>query len=181
MSLFIASQNLLKTGMKLPEGAVLRINLAWHKDLVSVRRMIDEYRDRQIFLDIPIGRKKPPNHNHDIDQIAEIVNACANVAYVAISNVEVPGTIQHFVKVFKANLVPKIESYKGIQSCREIIDILQYRPAVIMLDHEDLYSNLVSLGKEDQYLEMVQLLIDACREKHAHLLRVQGIIFSSSD
>ena len=85
MTHFIVSQNLAKSGMELPNHTILRVNLAWHKDLDSVKEMLSEHGNSDIFLDIPIGRKKPPNHNHDLDNVAKLANTCSNVKYVAVA------------------------------------------------------------------------------------------------
>lgn len=179
MRYFIASQNLVKSGIKLPKHAILRVNLAWHKDLCSLERMLTEHSERDIFLDIPIGRKKPPNHSHALDEIAKIANLFRNVKYVAISNVESVRDIHFSSKRFGCKIVPKIETYKGALNLLDIIDSLDYKPAVIMLDHEDLFSNLVHLKKEKLYLNIVDKIIEVCRRKHAVLLRVKGVIFAN--
>ena len=178
MGHFIVSQNLAKSDMLLPDGAILRVNLAWHKNLDSVKEMLKEYNSRDIFIDIPIGRKKPPNHNHDLDEITAIANAFPNVKYVAISNVENGKDISFYCDKFKAKIVPKIETLKGTEHLTGILDAMNYRPQIIMLDHEDLFSNLVHLKKEDSYLDIVNELVSICRSKNVHLLRVKGIIFS---
>lgn len=178
MKHFIVSQNLAKSGMLLPPHTILRVNLAWHKDLDSVKAMLDEYKNNEIFMDIPIGRKKPPNHNHDIEHIAKIANAFSNVKYVAISNVEDPRSVKHYCGKFKSKIVPKIETLKGTMHLSEILDSMNYEPQIIMLDHEDLFSNLVHLKKEDDYLDIVNGVINICKERRVHLLRVKGIIFS---
>ncbi len=178
MKHFIVSQNLVKSGIKLPKKTILRVNLAWHKDLNSVKAMLAEYENHDIFLDIPIGRKKPPNHDHDLDDIAKMANRLDNVRYVAISNVEHPKEILHYSKKFKARIVPKIETLKGTDNLAGILDAMNYTPQVIMLDHEDLFSNLVSLKKEKAYLQIVEQLVDICKKRDARLLRVKGIIFS---
>lgn len=178
MNYFIVSQNLVKSNLHFPEDAILRVNLAWHKDLESVKHMLMEHRRHGIFLDIPIGRKKPPNHNHDLNDIADMANNFQNVKYVAISNVESPQDIVYYGEKFKAKIVPKIETLKGTLNLSSILDAMNYRPQVIMLDHEDLFSNLVHLKKEGSYLDIVDDLIGVCRKNNAHLLRVKGIIFS---
>jgi hypothetical protein len=60
-----------------------------------------------------------------------------------------------------------------------IIDSLNYKPPVIMLDHEDLFSNLVHIKKEKLYLDIVDKTIATCRDKKACLLRAKGIIFTN--
>lgn len=178
MKYFIVSQNLAKSGMQLPNHTILRVNLAWHKDLDSVKEMLEEHKASDIFMDIPIGRKKPPNHNHDIDNIAALANAAKNVKYVAISNVEDPESVRYYCKKFKAKIVPKIETLKGTERLADILDALNYKPQMIMLDHEDLFSNLVHLKKEHHYLDIVNELVRTCISQGVHLLRVKGIIFS---
>ena len=175
---FVVSQNLVKSNLHLPQDAILRINMAWHKDLDSVNKMCHEHEGHRIFLDIPIGRKKPPNHSHDLDDIAKIVNAHENIKYVAISNVEDAATIKHYAGRFNSKIVPKIETYKGVRNIAGIIKAMNYAPQVLMLDHENLFSNLVSLKKEKQYLAVVERLVKACRERGACLLRAKGIVFS---
>ncbi len=179
MKYFIVSQNLLNSDVKFPEGAILRINLAWHKDLDSIAAMLFDYIDYGIFLDIPISRKKPPNHNHDLDKIAKLANSFKNVKYVAISNVEKSEDISHHCQTFKAKIVPKIESNEGIINLENILDTLNYEPSIIMLDHEDLFSNLVSLKKESHYLRLVDALVSTCKKRNVELLRVKGIVFTN--
>jgi len=179
MKYFIISQNLVKSDLRLPKHAILRVNLAWHKNLNSVKSMLDKYKDREIFLDIPIGRKKPPNYDHNIDHIAQMANNCANVKYVAISNIEDPAAIRHYNKRFKANIVPKIETHKGVLRSDEIIQALNYVPQILMLDHEDLFTDLIHHGQEKHYLDIVKALVKTCKKHKAHLLRVKGIIFSN--
>ena len=177
--LLIISQNLTKSDLHLPKHAILRINLAWHKDLESIKTMLAEYPDNEIFIDIPVGRKKPPNHSHDAEEIAEIVNSFENVKYVAISNVEKVSEINLYQKKFKARIVPKIETLKGTINLNSIINTLNYRPGIIMLDHEDLFSNLVKLGKETDYLDIIARVVKVCKVKKSQLLRVKGIIFTN--
>ena len=180
MRYFIVSQNLIKGHMKLPKDTILRVNLAWHKSLASIRTMLRKYARYSIFLDIPVNRRKPPNHKHDVDEIARIARKFPNVKYVAVSNVESAVDLDYYCRQFDCKIVPKIETLKGVEHAQEIIDSLNYKPQILMLDHEDLFSNLVSLKKEHIYLDLVGRLVDICKRKKAHLLRVKGIIFSSS-
>lgn len=177
--LLIISQNLTKSDLHLPKHAILRINLAWHKDLNSVKTMLAGYPDNDIFVDIPVGRKKPPNHNHDVKEIAEITNIFKNVKYVAISNVEKASDIKPHQKRFAAKVVPKIETHKGTKNLPEIINALNYDPGIVMLDHEDLFSDLVKLNQEQFYLDIVGKVIETCKKRNTHLLRVKGIIFTN--
>ena len=179
MRYFIVSQNLARSHMKFPKNAILRVNLAWLKDLKSIKKMLNMHKGHDIFLDIPVGRKKPPNHKHDINEIANIANSYKNVKYVAVSNVESASDIAYYCKKFNSRIVPKIETYRGVMHSANIINALNYKPQIVMLDHEDLFSNLVSIKKEKLYLEVIDRLIKACERKRAHLLRVKGIIFTN--
>lgn len=159
MSVNIISQNLVRSGFDLPD-AILRINLAWHKDLSSVEDMLKEYKEKTIMLDVPTKRKKPPKNMHNIDEVITLAKKY-KVKYVAISNVEYPKDVD-----YDYNIIPKVETYKGVMNAH-----LLPHP-ILMLDHEDLYSDLVRIGKEKQYLNLVTKLSER------KLLRMKGVIFS---
>ena len=42
----------------------------------------------EFFIDLPIGRIKPPNNRYTLDEIAPLVNKFSNIKYFAVSNVE---------------------------------------------------------------------------------------------
>ena len=180
--IIVVSQNLLKYNIDIPSDAVLRVNLAWHEDLNSVRELLEEYESWRIFLDVPIGRKKPPNFEHSFKEITRFIKEFSNIEYVAISNVENCDNVRHFQRLFKnIKIVPKIETYMGIENCDEIIGALNYFPAVLMLDHQDLYSDLVKLNDEKNYLGIVKVLLAVCKKMDAQLLRTIGVIFSTEE
>ena len=177
--MIIASQNILNYGVELPAGAFLRLNLAWHYNLKSAKKLLYEYEGYEIFLDVPMGRKKPPNFTHEINDIMALVANFSNIEYVAISNIENSGQVIYYQGLFsRVKIVPKIETYIGIRNARDIIQALNYRDKVIMLDHQDLHSDLISMGREDEYLELVGILEKTCQEKGALLLRTVGVVFS---
>jgi len=184
--IIVVSQNLLKYNIDIPLDAVLRVNLAWHKDLDSVKELLEEYEAYRIFLDVPIGRKKPPNFEHSFKDIIELIENFSNIEYVAISNVESARNVKYFqrdifIAEFDIKIVPKIETYVGVENSDEIIDALNYHPTVLMLDHQDLYSDLVRLNKEKYYLSTVNVLMAVCAKKNAQLLRTIGVIFSTEE
>ena len=177
--MIVVSQNVLKYDIELPEGAFLRLNLAWHYNLKSAKKLLYEYEGYEIFLDVPMGRKKPPNFTHEINDIMALVANFSNIEYVAISNIENSGQVIYYQGLFsRVKIVPKIETYIGIRNARDIIQALNYRDKVIMLDHQDLHSDLISMGREDEYLELVGILEKTCQEKGALLLRTVGVVFS---
>jgi len=181
--IIVVSQNLFKYNIAIPSNAVLRVNLAWHKDLGSVRELLGKYEAYKIFLDVPIGRKKPPNFEHSFEEIAEFIEEFSNIEYVAISNVESCEDVIHFQRdIFKnVKIVPKIETYAGVKASDEIIFALSYHPEILMLDHQDLYSDLVRLNREKDYLNVVNDLIVICINRKAQLLRTIGVIFSTGE
>ena len=180
--IIVVSQNLFKYDIAIPSNAVLRVNLAWHKDLYSVRELLEKYEAYKIFLDVPIGRKKPPNFEHSFEDIIELIKEFSNVEYVAISNVENCDDVKHFQRLFKnVKIVPKIETYAGVRAADEILFALNYHPEVLMLDHQDLYSDLVRLNREKDYLNVVNNLITVCTNRKAQLLRTIGVIFSTEE
>jgi len=181
--IIVVSQNLLKYNIDIPLDAVLRVNLAWHKDLDSVKELLEEYEAHRIFLDVPIGRKKPPNFKHNFKDIAKLIKEFSNIEYVAISNVESGRAVGYFQSVIFKNvkIVPKIETYLGVQVADEIIFALAYSPEVLMLDHQDLYSDLIRINKEKDYLNVVRDLMTICINRKAQLLRTIGVIFSTEE
>jgi len=184
--IIVVSQNLLKYNIDVPLNAILRVNLAWHKNLNSVKELLGEYEAYRIFLDVPIGRKKPPNFEHSFKGIIELIKEFSNIEYVAISNVESSKDVYYFrrnifMEEFNVKIVPKIETYAGVEASDEIISALNYHPAVLMLDHQDLYSDLVRLNKEEYYLNIVDILIATCKKMDAKLLRTIGVIFSTEE
>jgi len=181
--IIVVSQNLFKYGIAIPSNAILRVNLAWHKDLSSVRELLGKYEAYKIFLDVPVGRKKPPNFEHSFEDTAEFIEEFSNIEYVAISNVESGRDVGHFQsRVFKnVKIVPKIETFAGVKAADEILFALNYHPEILMLDHQDLYSDLVRLNREKNYLNVVNDLITICINRKAQLLRTIGVIFSTEE
>lgn len=183
--IILVSQNLLKYDIDIPLDAILRMNLAWHKDLRSARELIEEYQTYDVFLDVPIGRKKPPNFEHNFEEIRLLIHDFPNIKYVAISNVESAKDVKYFQeRIFEKpaiKIVPKIETYAGVENSKSIIGALNYKPAILMLDHQDLYSDLVRLNKEVYYLNIVDFLMAVCKRKGAKLLRTIGIVFSTEE
>ena len=58
----IFSQNLLLHDISVPDDAILRINLAWVNHIDELKEILNKYNNYGIFLDLPIGRLKPPNN-----------------------------------------------------------------------------------------------------------------------
>ena len=59
--MLIVSQNLSNYDMNIPEDAIFRINLAWVNNIEELMKILKKHSSRQIFLDLPINRTKPPD------------------------------------------------------------------------------------------------------------------------
>ena len=61
--MFLISQNIDSYNVKLPENSVFRINLAWCNNLDELKLKLRKYKKIIFFIDLPIGRIKPPHNN----------------------------------------------------------------------------------------------------------------------
>ena len=67
--MIIASQNLSNYNVPVPENTVLRINLAWCNSIDELENILKTHPDNKIFVDLPIGRIKPPNNRYTLSLI----------------------------------------------------------------------------------------------------------------
>jgi len=180
--MLIISQNLLNYDLEYPKDVVIRFNLAWVDDLDSLNVYLPKI-DNDVFIDLPIGRTKPPNNSYELNDLKEIVRKNKNVRYIAISNVETHADIENFIEVFPEHItiIPKIESKRGVENISEICKGL-ISEKIIMLDHDDMFSdfikNKVPLSK---YLYFIEKLDNFCKQNSVRLLKTRGVIFSDED
>ena len=79
-------------------------------------------------------------------------------------------------------IVPKIESPQGVQNIDEIVNSLNSSEKVIMLDHDDLYSNILKAKKNiSSFQTYVSELKNYCQDNNVVLLRTIGVIFSDEE
>ena len=80
------------------------------------------------------------------------------------------------------NIVPKIESPKAIRNIEEITQSLKTEKKFIMLDHDDLFSAILSNdeGKES-FHEHITNLVDFCKKHNISMLRTVGVMFSDDE
>ena len=178
--MLLISQNLTNYDLEFPNNTVLRINLAWISDLNTLEDFISKY-DNDIFLDMPLGRKKPPSNFYSIEELKPIIFKNSKIKYFAISNVESPSIIREYYNIFldKVTLVPKIESIKGIENIKQIADALSRENRTMMLDHDDLYSDIVKVGQTpEDFSKHIDVLVSFCSNEKINLLRTRGVIFS---
>src|SRR3989344_1032067 len=178
--MLVISQNLSNSNISIPEDAIFRINLAWVSSLDELKNLLRKHRRHAIFLDLPIGRTKPPNNKYSLDDLIPIIHLHPNIEYFAVSNVESPNDLKKYIEVIPQyiTIVPKIENVKGIKNIKKIIDVLPNEKKVIMLDHDDLFSSLVKNNEPMiNFKDYVNKLVDFCKNNNIILLRTKGVIF----
>ena len=77
----------------------------------------------------------------------------------------------------RIRLVPKIESKQGIDNLEEILEALTKGEDYIMLDKEDLYTDLKS--HKELFEQYVQLAKEKCKKNNIKVLELQGVIFAA--
>jgi hypothetical protein len=162
-----------------PAGAVVRINLAWEASLEQLEAHLAEL-THYVFLDVPVGRVKPPVQSWQPD-LVELVKRHRNIWYVGVSNVGEPDDLMFYLTKLprRVVVVPKIESVWACQNIRQIEQVLR-PPKTIMLDHDDLFHDMVQKGESpgNLYANYIDGLVDFCRRNDIRLLRTAGVVFS---
>ena len=179
----IFSQNIINYGIPVPENSILRINLAWVNSIEELEIILQKNNNSDIFLDLPVGRTKPPNNKYSFEDIVLILKKNENIKYFAISNVNSADNIRELIeKIPKhVSLVPKIESPDGVKNIEEITKLLGDKK-IIMLDHDDLYSNLIKKNEEpEKFKEYISNLTNFCQKNNIIMLRTIGVIFSDEE
>ena len=180
--MLLISQNITNFNFPIPENAVFRINLAWINELNDLNELLKKYPTRQIFLDLPINRTKPPNNRYTFEELIEILKNNLNIKYLAISNVNDSNDIKEYVGDVPnhISIVPKIESKMGVEKIDDICNQLNYNEKIIMLDHDDLFSDLLKNDVPyENFSKFVNQLIDYCNKNKIQLLRTIGVIFAN--
>jgi citrate lyase beta subunit len=176
-------QNIINYGIPIPKNSILRINLAWINSIEELEIILQKNNNSEIFLDLPVGRTKPPNNKYSFDDIVIILKKNDNIRYFAISNVNSADNIRELIeKIPKhVSLVPKIESPDGVKNIEEITKLLGDKK-IIMLDHDDLYSNLIKKNEEpEKFKEYILNLTNFCQKNNIIMLRTIGVIFSDEE
>ncbi|MCA9401733.1 MAG: hypothetical protein KC713_08905 [Candidatus Omnitrophica bacterium] len=179
--LLIASQNLKYYDMNFPEGTIFRVNLAWLNSLQDLENIIKDV-PNDIYLDMPIGRTKPPSNSYTLDELIPFIENHQTIKYLAISNIESKAHIAPFLHLTDSVIiVPKIETKKGIENIDEIVKALDDNSLkIIMLDHDDLFSDLIKHGiHANEFPKYITSLVEYCDRNDVNLLRTRGVIFSS--
>ena len=143
--MLLISQNVGSYDLKIPKGAIFRINLAWCNTLHELKVILAKNKESEFFIDLPVGRIKPPNNRYSLDDLIPIIESNKQIKYFAVSNVESKNDLQPFLDKLPdyINIVPKIESPNAISNIKEICDSLKTERKIVMLDHDDLFSSII--------------------------------------
>ena len=182
--MLIISQNAVNYNLEFPKDVILRINLAWCNSLDELESNLKKHNKNKIFIDLPKGRIKPPNNKYTLNQIIPILKSYNNINYFAISNIDSEKDLDEFIHVIPSGvtIVPKIESQNGIKNIEKIIEKLNYEKKYVMLDHDDLFSNIKRDNEDPStFPTYVGKLLQTCKEKNVILLRTVGVIFSDDE
>jgi len=182
--MFLVSQNIEAYDVELPKNTVFRINLAWCNSLEELKTKLSKNKGSNFFVDLPIGRIKPPNNRYSLDDMLPIINENKNIVFFAVSNVESKDDLRPFLEKLpeRVNIVPKIESPTAVKNIDGICSVLKSERKIIMLDHDDLFSSIIR-NKEDSsmFQEYIKELIDYCKKNKISLLRTVGVVFSDDE
>jgi len=180
----IMSQNLVTCGIPIPDDAILRINLAWCDSLEELNSILKRCTKNSIFLDLPLGRIKPPSNNYSLEDLVPIIRSNKLIKYLAVSNVESASDLKKYIELLPKSIiiVPKIESPSAISNIDEITNVLKGEEKIVMLDHDDLFTNMKKNKEpESKFKEYIQNLINYCNKNNIILLRTIGVIFSDEE
>ena len=182
--MLLISQNIESYNIKLPENTVFRVNMAWCNNLKELENKLNKNKEMKFFIDLPIGRIKPPNNKYTLDEIIPIIKSNSNIQYFAVSNVESRNDLEPFLKKLpdRIIIVPKIESPTAIENIDEICNELKYEKRIIMLDHDDLFSSIIHSNEdEEKFQQYMKKLVDYCENNDISLLRTVGVVFSDDE
>tara|TARA_B100001540_G_scaffold283208_1_gene274556 strand:+ start:139 stop:711 length:573 start_codon:yes stop_codon:yes gene_type:complete len=182
--MLLVSQNIDKYDIRLPKNTVFRINLAWCNSIKELEEKLKENKESDFFIDLPVGRIKPPNNRYSLEDIIPVLEKNDNVKYFAVSNVETKDDLKEFLQKLPSNIniVPKIESPKAVVNLDEICNSLKTEKKIIMLDHDDLFSSILrNKENKENFQNYIKKLIDYCEENGISLLRTVGVVFSEDE
>ena len=182
--MLLVSQNAGSYDIKHPKDAIFRINLAWCNSINELEEKVSKNKESDFFIDLPVGRIKPPNNRYSLDDIIQILETNDNVKYFAVSNVESKSDLEEFLERLPVtiNIVPKIESPKSVLNIDEICNALKTEKKIVMLDHDDLFSSIIRKNEnEESFQKYIKKLVDYCSENNISLLRTVGVVFSDDE
>ena len=155
------------------KDVVIRINMAWVKDIEELHKFLDI--DYDIFLDYPKDRTKPPTSTLDINDALDMMSKYTNIKYFALSNIEDVSEVGIICDVIpnRVNFVPKIETLNGVLNLEKLFQtkLINY----IMLDTEDLYTNIKN--DVELYVQLKKRVKKLCDKYEIKLFELYGVVF----
>ena len=182
--MLLVSQNAENYDIILPNDTIFRINLAWCNNINELEEKLSSNKKSDFFIDLPVGRIKPPNNRYTLDDMIPIIKAHSNVKFFAVSNVESKNDLIEFLEKLpdSVNIIPKIESPNAVQNIDEICNALETEKKMIMLDLDDLFSSIIrNKENKDSFQDYIKKLVDYCQENNVALLRTVGVVFSDDE
>ena len=182
--MLLVSQNAGNYNIILPNDTIFRINLAWCNNINELEEKLSNNKKSDFFIDLPVGRIKPPNNKYTLDDMIPIIKTHSNVKFFAVSNVESKNDLIEFLEKLpnSINIVPKIESPNAVQNIDEICNALKTDKKIVMLDHDDLFSSIIrNKDNKDSFQNHIKKLVDYCQENNIELLRTVGVVFSDDE
>ena len=182
--MLLVSQNAGNYNIILPNDTIFRINLAWCNNINELEEKLSNNKKSDFFIDLPVGRIKPPNNKYTLDDMIPIIKTHSNVKFFAVSNVESKNDLIEFLEKLPTsiNIVPKIESPIAVQNIDEICNALKTDKKIVMLDHDDLFSSIIrNKDNKDSFQNHIKKLVDYCQENNIELLRTVGVVFSDDE
>ena len=182
--MLLVSQNAGNYNIILPNDTIFRINLAWCNNINELEEKLSNNKKSEFFIDLPVGRIKPPNNRYTLDDMIPIIKTHSNVKFFAVSNVESKNDLIEFLEKLppSINIVPKIESPIAVQNIDEICNALKTDKKIVMLDHDDLFSSIIrNEDNKDSFQNHIKKLVNYCQENNIELLRTVGVVFSDDE
>lgn len=178
--MLIISQHARLLHIPFPDSAVFRVNAAWVKSKQELFGLLEKIKNG-IFLDFPKGRLKPPIPALGLNDLLAAMYKFNNIKYFGVSNVVNPAQIAEMRTKIppRVLLIPKIESKAGIDNLEEILKALRKDENHIMLDKEDLYTDLKN--HQELFEQYVQLARDKSKRNNINVLELQGVIFATNE
>lgn len=162
-------------GFVFPKDHVVRLNLAWMKDLKDAENTLSKIKNA-VYLDYPQGRSKPPKPAISLKDAINLANKYKHVKYFAVSNVEEPVEVAKIRKMLpkRIDFIPKIETKRGIKN---LAGIMKYgNSTYAMLDKEDLY---LDVQKDSDIFEILISTARLYAKEHGFtILELQGVVFA---
>ncbi len=176
--MLLISNNVDSLGINYPKGAVIRINTAWVNTKDALEDELIRLKDHDIYLDYPIGRKKPPLPKMSFESLFILMMQYENIKYFAWSNAEIPEDLAFARDKIpqRIMLVPKIETLIGVLRLEEIVKASQTK--LIMIDKEDLAT---AAGNAEIYQHFLEHTRKKAEQLGIEAIELKGVIFAEAE